>query len=258
MKLQIKGETALMKKTLVIMTTIALSAVLAAPAKASIADDFRNNLTKDAMEPFAADFGGLIGLSDFHTGSAVGFPGFDVGVTVNGQFSPGKGDTILESASIKTFAVPMVQATIGLPFDFEACVRGVGYSGNTLIGGGLRYGVMKHTLAKFLPDIMAGIFYDKFKNDSLDLNHLSASVSATFDLPFVKPFIGIGIDRTKLTAQVPSSWGLPVAAGDSVTVTKPRLSAGVNITPFPLTYIYGGYCWLHGNNGFTAGLGARF
>lgn len=244
-----------MRKILAVFT---LMAALAAPAMAGIADDFKNNLTKDAMEPFAADFGGLIGMSDFHTGTAVGFPGFDVGLSVAGQFTPSKGNTILETASVKTFALPMIQATIGLPLDLEATVRGIGYSGNTLIGGGLRYGLMKHTVAKFLPDVMVGVFYDKFKNDALDLNHFSASVSASFNIPVVKPFIGIGLDSTKLTAQVPSSWGSPVAVGDSVSVTKPRLNVGVNITPFPLTYIYGGYAWLHGNSGFTAGAGARF
>ena len=247
-----------MKKTVLIAAAFALSALLSGPAKAGIADDFTKNLTKSAMEPFAADIGGLIGQTDFHTGRTVGFPGFDVGAAVNGQFAPSKGNTILETAAVKTFAVPMIQGTIGLPFGFEACVRGIGYSGNTLIGGGLRYSIMRNTVAKFLPDISAGVFYDKFKNDAFDLNHYSGSVIASFDIPVVKPYIGVGFDTTKLTAQVPSTSGLPVAVGDSVTVTKPRMSVGINITPFPLTYVYGAYSWLHVSNGFSAGLGARF
>jgi len=209
------------------------------------------------MKPMARDLGGLIGMTDFHTGRTTGFPGFDVGVAVNGQFSPRSDNTILKSAGVRAFAMPMVQASVGLPYDLEVCVRGTGYAGNALVGGGVRYSLIRPDLAKFIPDLSVGVFYDSFTNDSFKMRHMSGSLIASFDLPLVKPYIGVGIDNTKLETKV-SAADATVLAGDSVTDTSPRVSLGVNITPFPLTYVYGGYTWLNGSNGFQTGLGVRF
>jgi hypothetical protein len=245
-----------MKKLLLAVCFLPFAAGIAA---AGDFDNFNNYASQAYLKPFAKDLGGLLGAMDFNSGRSLGFPGFDVNASAVIQAEPSSDNAILNLADVDAFGVAMLQASVGLPLtDLDVAVRGVSYGGLSIMGAGLRYGVFKSGLAtKFIPDISLGAFYDVIDFDYFKGSHMSFDVAASFDLPIIKPYAVAGIDRTTVEAQGLTGLNASVNGVDA-TVTKPRYTLGVKLSPLPLVYIYGAYNILHGENGYTAGLGVRF
>ncbi|KAF0125216.1 MAG: hypothetical protein FD189_1811 [Elusimicrobia bacterium] len=244
-----------MKKLILALCFLPFSAGMAA---AGDFDNFNNNASQTLLKPFAKDLGGLLGAMDFNSGRSLGFPGFDVNATAVVQSKPSSDNAILNLANVGAFGVAMLQASAGLPLtDLDVAVRGVSYGGLSIMGAGVRYGIFKSGLAtKFIPDISVGAFYDVIDFDYFKGSHLSFSAAASFDLPIIKPYAVVGIDRTTVEAQ--NNTVTPAVNGVDATVTKPRYTLGVRLSPLPLVYVYGAYNILHGEGGYTAGLGVRF
>lgn len=236
------------------LAVLAAVLILNGAAQASPFSDFKTYASQTLLKPFAKDFGGLLGGSDFNSGHAIGFPGFEVGLSAVVQSKPGKANKILRDSDVKAFGFPLLQAAVALPLvgaDFS--LRGMSYSSLSVIGGGLRYPVMKSgTLTKFIPDVSVSAFYDAINYTYFKGTHMSFDVSASLAIPVVKPFVGIGYDRTKIETQ-----DMPLLDA-SATATGTRYTAGLKITPFPLTYVFGAYSVLHGIPGYQAGLGVKF
>lgn len=218
-------------------------------------DEFKDRASSELLKPFARDLGGLLGGADFHSGRSVGFPGFDVGGVGVIQSKPGSDNKIFNDAGVKAFGLPLVQAAIGLPFNVDLAVRGVSAAGISIVGGGLRYGIYKSGLAKFIPDVSVSAFMDKLDHDYFKATHYSMDVSASFDIPVIKPFVGIGFDNTKVEVKQAAN---PLLAGVSATSKDMRYTAGINFSPIPLIYVFGAYSIFHGVPGMQFGMGARF
>ena len=253
-----------MRKLLKMFLFAALAAgVFTCPVQADPFEDFRADIigqtqaqAKGLLTPFTEDFGGLVGGADFNSGRVLGFPGFDVGVAATVQAKPSADNLLLKNAGVKAFGLPLLQASVGLPaIGADLSVRGLSLSGLSVIGGGVRYPLFKSgALTKFFPDVSVAAFYDVINYDYFKGTHMSFDVAASFDLPIVKPFVGIGLDRTTLEIQ-----GVSAALnGVDATISKPRYTLGVRFSPLPLFYIYGAYSSLHGQSGYNGGLGARF
>ncbi len=245
-----------MKKLLI---SIIVLFSLSGSVKADSFDDFKTQIIVDAnglIKPFAADFGGVLGANDISSARNVGFPGFDIGLSLAVQGKPSSENKVLRNAKVDAFGIPMLHAAVGLPITgLDITVRGFSYSGLSIIGGGLSYNIIKSgTLTKFIPDIAVSAFYDSIDYDYFKGSHLSANVSASFDLPIVKPFAGFGIDRTSLEIKNVSS----LVNGIDGSISKARWIIGTRLTIFPLVYIYGAYSSLHGQSAYNGGLGARF
>ncbi|HBB68161.1 MAG: hypothetical protein A2X28_02465 [Elusimicrobia bacterium GWA2_56_46] len=246
-----------MKKFITLFQAV-LAAVLMAEG-AAMADpfsDFKKYAAESYLKPFAKDFGGLIGGADFHTGRTAGFPGFDVGIAGVVQSKPSSANTILKTAGVDAFGLALLQGSVGLPVvDADLTVRGVTYSDLTIVGGGLRYGLLKSgTLTKFIPDVSVSVFYDAINYTYFKGSHMSVDAAASLDIPVVKPFAGIGYDRTKLEVK-----GVGAALdGTTAAVSAPRYTLGLKLVPFPLTYVFAAYSILHGQAGYQAGLGIKF
>lgn len=221
--------------------------------------DFKLYAGKTYLKPFARDFGGLIGGSDFNSGRAVGFPGFDVGVTAVVQSKPAAANKILKNANVKAFGLPLLHASVGLPVvGADIGLRGMSISGLSVMGAGVTYPVFKSgTLTKFIPDVAVSAFYDVINYDYFKGSHMSFDVSASLDFPVIKPFAGIGCDRTKIEAKGLTGATEPVN-GASGAASGERFTLGVKLVPLPLTYVFGAYSILHGIAGYQAGLGVKF
>lgn len=239
-----------------LILSLCLLPLLAAGAKADPFADFKKYAADAYLKPFAQDLGGLIGANDFRSGRSLGFPGFEAGLAATVQAKPSPENTILKSADVKMFGVPMLHAGAALPLiGADVMVRGTGFSGFSVIGGGLRKQVLESgTLTKFIPDVSVAAYYDVINYDYFKGSHMSLDASASFDLPIVKPFIGAGIDRTKLEVQKVSA----ALNGTSATISKPRYTVGVRLSPMPLLYVYGAFSSLHGQHGYSLGAGAKF
>lgn len=237
-----------------------ITGVFAVSAKAGTFSDFNTDIganriaAKALLTPFTEDFGGLIGGADFNSGRALGFPGFDVGIAATVQSKPDTKNTLL--TGVDAFGLPLLQASVGLPaIGADITLRGVSLAGLSVIGGGLRYGVLKSgTLTKFIPDVSVCAFYDVISYDYFKGSHLSFSAAASFDIPVIKPFVGIGLDSTSLEVKGVNA----VVNGVKADAAKLRYTLGVKFSPLPLVYIYGAYSMLHGQTGYQGGLGARF
>lgn len=238
-----------------VMLSVCLLSLLAAGAKANPFSDFKN-ANDSLIKPFAADLGGLIGGSDFNSGRAIGFPGFEAGIDAAIQAKPSQDNRLLRDAKVNAFGLPMVHAGAALPFiGADVMLRGISYSGFSIIGGGLRYPVLKSgTLTKFIPDVSVSAFYDAISYKYFTGTHMSFDAVASFDIPVIKPFAGVGLDRTKVEVQGLS----PLLNGTSGTISKPRYTVGVRLSPLPLLYVYGAYNILHGQTGYSAGAGIKF
>ncbi|MEW5951985.1 MAG: hypothetical protein GX447_06415 [Elusimicrobia bacterium] len=227
--------------------------------KADSFEDFKTQIAADAkglIKPFAADFGGVLGGNDFSSGRALGFPGFDIGISMAVQSKPSSENLVLKNAKVDAFGIPMVNAAVGLPFaGIDVMARGFSYSGLSIVGGGLRYNIFKSgTLTKFMPDLSVSAFYDSINYDYFKGGHMSFNLAASFDFPIIKPFAGIGFDKTNLEVKNVN----PSVNGIDGSISKSRYTLGARLTVMPLIYIYGAYSSLHGQSAYNAGLGARF
>lgn len=240
-----------MKKLILALCILPL---LAAGAKADPFAKFKANVQDAYLKPFAADLGGILGGNDFNSGRAIGFPGFDAGISVTLQAKPSPENRILRLAKVNSFGIPVAHAAAALPgIGADVMLRGIGYSGFSIIGGGLRYPVLKSgTLTMFIPDVSVSAFYDVINYDYFKGSHMSLDAAASFNIPVIKPFAGVGIDRTKL--EVKNVPGISASG----TISKPRYTVGVRFSPLPLLYVYGAYNMLHGQTGYSMGAGAKF
>lgn len=242
-----------------ILPVLLFCLVLSSFVKADPFEDFKTQIVNDAkglIKPFAQDFGGVLGANDFSSGRAVGFPGFDIGLSMSIQSKPSPENRVLRNANVNAFGLPMFNAAVGLPLTgLDVMARGFSYSGLSIVGGGLRYNIFKSgTLTKFMPDLSSCVFYDLIDYEYFKGSHISFNLVASLDFPLIKPFAGIGLDKTSLEIKNVNS----NVNGIDASIAKTRYTAGVRITIIPLVYIYGAYSSLHGMPAYNVGFGARF
>lgn len=240
------------------MTTLRLlllSLLLPASAVGSPWDEVRARGTAANLKPFALDLGGLLGGASFHSGRSLGFPGFDVALLGMTQFKPGKDNTILRGAGVDAFGLPMVQAAVGLPLKFDVIVQGVSGGGAKVYGGGLRWGVLRSGVLLRIPDVTVSVLGNKVIHSHFSAEHLAVNASASWHLPIIHPYAGVGYDVTKVKLGASTTPGL---AGSNATARGARLTGGVDLSPLPFFHLFAAYTLRHGESGADFGLGARF
>ncbi|HAN03737.1 MAG TPA: hypothetical protein DCW72_08670 [Elusimicrobia bacterium] len=245
-----------MKKLII---SLCLLPVLTAGASADSFEDFKTQIALQGealLKPFAMDLGGVIGANDFNSGRTLGFPGFEVGLAATVQAKPSDENRVLRDADVNAFGVPMVHAGVALPaVGADVMARAVSLSGFSIVGGGLRKSIIKSgTLTKFIPDVSVSAWYDVINYDYFKGSHLSFDATASFDIPVIKPYVGVGVDRTTLEIKNVNA----ALNGVDATISKPRYTVGVRLSPLPLLYVYGAYNILHGQAGYSLGAGAKF
>lgn len=219
-------------------------------------DDFKQYFQQSYFKPFVKDFGGIVGANDFSSARTLGFPGFDVGLSLSVQSAPSSENKILKDSDVGKFGVPLIHVSAAIPFaGMDVVLRGFDYSDLKLIGGGLRYNIFKSgIITKFMPDLSAIFYYDSIDFKYFDGNHFSFNLVGSWDLPVIKPFIGAGFDRTKLkTKNIGSGFD-----GISESASALRYTLGLRFCPLPLVYVYGAYSNLHSEDAYNFGLGVKF
>ncbi|MBI4423692.1 MAG: hypothetical protein HY554_08195 [Elusimicrobia bacterium] len=242
-------------KILLALPLLAALAALAAPASATPWGDAHNRATAGNLRAFASDLGGLLGGASFHSGRSLGFPGFDVGVVAMTQFRPAQDNAILRGSGVKGFGLPLVQAEFGLPLRTDVIVHGATGAGAQVAGGGLRFGALRSGMLVRIPDVAVSAFADRLTHDQFTANHYAVNASASWHLPILQPYAGVGYDVTNVELKTSVVPGL---AGSEATAQGVRLTAGVAVTPLPFVYLFGAYSIRHGASGADAGLGVRF
>lgn len=159
------------------------------PAFASMNSDFHDNFRLGALADYNRDVATMMGLADFHTGRGVTFPGFDVGVSVAAV------KTASDNFSSEDYLyAPFITAETQLPlFNLGIALRGTKYDGFQSLGGGVKW----HGSLAFV-NLSAGAFYDRYGTDYYDGDHYSASASASVNILFLTPYVGIGYDYSEM------------------------------------------------------------
>ena len=230
-----------MKKILV---AVAVLLSFALPASASMSSDFHDHFNGTHLSAYNRDIATLLGQADFHTGKAVTFPGFDVGATLTAV------RTSSDNFSGKDyFVAPFITAETQLPvLGLGLAARGTSYDGFQSIGGGVKW---KQSIA--LIHLSGAVFYDRYSTDYYKGNHYSASASASTSLLMFTPYVGIGYDYSELKVK-----DFEPFSGKKSDDGVMRYTAGVNVSPLPLLYLYAAYTYTKYNHGFQGGVGINF
>lgn len=217
---------------------------------------FEQFADRASLKPFARDLGGVLGAATFHGARPLGFSGFDVGVRFGAQVYPSPGNAILRNNGVGAFGLPWVQAEIGLPFRVDGFIRGISYQGLTIAGGGLRYGLYAPSDKPWAPQVLVSGVGHSVVHDAFSASHLGLDLVASMGSPLVAPYVGAGLDRTRLVSR--SSRLDPAINGTVTVTTESRFTAGARLKPYPFTYLSLAGTLAHGQPGAEAALGVRF
>ena len=243
-------------KRIIKLTFLSLSLL---PVSAQAADPFRDfgtAITAEAMKPFARDIGGLMGSGLYHTGRSLGFSGFDIGVRYAMQFEPSKGNTVLQGAGVGSFGIPWLQAEIGMPFRLDGFIRAANFQGLTVSGGGVRWGVTSVNDSVYVPQLMLVAAADTAVHRSFSVTHYSGGLALSWRLETLTPYVGAGLDSTRLEVrEAPAGSEL---VGSHVTVLEPNMTIGVSLRPKHYIYISAAGSYTHSRPLLTISSGIRF
>lgn len=217
---------------------------------------FQEYATQSSVKPFAKDLGGLLGSATYHQGRSLGFSGYDAGGRVGAQFSPEGGNTILRNKGVRTFMLPWIQAEVGMPFRLDGFVRGMSYQGLTIVGGGLRYGLLKISDKPWSPQLLVSGVAHAVVHTYFSASHTGGSLVFSIGTPHFTPYVGGGFDRTVLVVR--SSLADPTLNGDQIVALESRFSGGLQFRPWTFIYINAAYVYMHRHPGLEGGLGIRF
>jgi hypothetical protein len=224
-------------------------------------DEFKNKITgvtaevaKKNLDNLAKDLGPLLGGGSFHRGKVLGIPGFDVGLHV--PYRPISDDNVIvKGAGLDNVLLPVVQAEIGLPAKFDLLVRYAGYQDSSVVGAGLRYGIIKDSLpgipALSVQSVYNGLTVDTGVN-KLKATTITTAVVTSINFAVVEPYLGLSYDMTSVEPD--STFGV----GEKGAYSGARVDAGINLQLLPLTYIQIGASSAAGLVGYTFGLGIKF
>ena len=228
-----------MKKIIALFAFVCFFCV---PAFAGMNSDFKENFDIAGFSQYNHDISTLIGMADFHTGQGATFPGVDIGATLSAVRTADD-----NFADDEYFYAPFITAETQLPIlGIGIAARGTSYNDFESLGGGLKWTGNVSTI-----HLSAGLFYDRFKTDYYDGDHVSASASASLDLVVLTPYIGIGYDYSEMETK-------HFLTNHKTDDDAVRYTAGVNIHPFPFVYLYGAYTYTKNSQGIQGGVGIHF
>lgn len=227
-----------------ILSALFCLCALTLPAFADMGSDFKDHFNLSALADYNRDISSMIGLADFHTGKGVNFPGFDIGASVSAVKT-----SSANFSGEDYFYAPFITAETQIPvLGIGVAARGTSYDGFKSVGGGLKW---HGSLA--LVNLSAAAFYDRYKTDYYDGDHYSASASASVNVLFLTPYVGVGYDYSTLKVK-----NMGTLSGEKTDDGAVRYTAGVNFHPLPLFYVYGAYTYTKYNHGFQGGVGVSF
>ncbi len=211
-----------MKKIILFLSLI--SCAFALNAKELRFDDFSTYATAQNVRHFAKDVSGLLGSSSYTTGRILGWGGFQLSAHNVYMFRPNKKDTAFGTDSAGKF-MPLIQGEIGLPFRLDGFIRATSWDGLTIAGGGLKWGITKPTEILYSFQPMLVIMAQNGVHRDFSVTQYSASLALSFKTPYVVPYIGGGVDYSKLTVEGADDSSL---IGRREFVTTPKAVVGLN------------------------------
>lgn len=230
---------------------------------------------EDAVGAALKFFGSVVGGGFFHTADLHSAGGFDVGIRGVIANVPEDFKTLPVFSEQDFVGLAFLHGSVGLPGNFELFGRffyfplGDGQDvsltppradsrgGVTLIGGGLKYGLVQ---LPGLPKVLVmGAYHALLVPSEFDfgtVGTLSLKAVASYSLPILTVYLGGGIDFTRLELDADLPF-FPDLAGESFTENQPHFTVGAKVTPFPLLHVNGSYTFSEFKS-FDLGIGVSF
>ncbi|MCL1901644.1 MAG: hypothetical protein FWG57_07980 [Endomicrobia bacterium] len=168
----------------------------------------KNKISKpqaqEYLDALAGDVGQAISGGSYGIGESIGFFGIYAGLNLSIRQVSG-GNKIVDKAGYNYLMYPVFQFEFGLPYGLDAIIRGTHFYNSTVLGGGLRWEVLKgHDL--IIPAISVQSVYNHVQvNDNGNkFNAWNLKTSGMFyfnEIPIVKPYMFVSFDTTDLKAK---------------------------------------------------------
>jgi len=217
-------------------------------------------------------FGTVVGGGLYHTADLHSVAGVDVGLRGVVANVPEEFKDLPVFADEDYVGLAFLHGSVGLPGNFEllgrffyfplgaeadgSINRADSRGGVTLIGGGLKYGLLS---GLGLPSItLIGAYHALMVPSEFDFGTVGTATLkavASYSIPLFTVYVGGGFDHSRLSLDD----DLPFSdlAGESFNETIPTGTLGVQVRPFPLVYVNGSYT-VSEFKAFDLGVGISF
>ncbi len=205
-----------------------------------------DSLAKHYLNNLASDMGAVMTGGNYGVSVGLGLLKFSASAKLN---TVNVDNEIMRAEGTNLLIVPMINASLGLPYDFELLAK-YGYCyGTNIYGGGLRYKVYDSDIF-FIPSVtVQGVYTLANVSDSgnkLNANNLALGATATFPVPFVTPYVCVGWDQTKVedkssihSGMTGSADGMGYGFGVAISILVVNGNIGVHYTDGVPSYTFG-------------------
>lgn len=168
---------------------------------AAFCGDYSNfpAITSKSAKAFAGDLGGIMGGSISYTSRSLGFSGFDLGYRTSYQLKPSNKNTFMPGE--RAFGINYIQAELGMPYRIDAFIRSGFGDRLAVVGGGIKYGLWKIKDGLYQMNGMLVIDSHMANNMNFYAIQYGASTIFSMNCGFIRPFIVMGFDSTRLKVQ---------------------------------------------------------
>jgi hypothetical protein len=190
----------------------------------------------------------------YHTAETHGVLGLDISGCVIVFPIPGGESAIVDTSDVPgEFIVPFLQASVGLPLDFEVMLRLSGFpfqdENLSLFGIGAKKNLKPYVPIPGFPDLSLMVAYQKFEaGDEISSKHFSFGVIVSKDFVLITPYAGWGYDKTTMNFNYtylepdlfPPFYN-EVPVDKDIDAETNRFVLGANMSPFPFMKVFADY-----------------
>lgn len=239
-----------MKKILSVCAVLCFAStiVLAGPFSKfnEVLDGVSDEQAQKYLNNLSSDLGNIMTGGSFSASAALGVSGIDVHLKINyNKIS----NEIMEAEGINELYVPMLTGGIKLSDQLDVLAKYGYLQDANIYGGGLRL-LLFEGRDFVIPSISVHGMYTLIKADDgenkLDGNNLGLGAVATFNLPIVTPYVGIGWDKTKISPKSSNKQNLEGSyegfgyyAGVSVSAIIINGTVGISVYDGYVSYTFG-------------------
>lgn len=239
-----------MKKILMLVSVLCFAStiVLAGPfgKMNEVLDNATDEQAQNYLDNLASDLGNIMTGGSFSASAALGVSGIDVHLKINYNKITNE---IMEAEMINELYVPMLTGGIRLSEQLDILAKYGYVEDANIYGGGLRCLVFEGR-DLVIPSISIHGMYTIMKvddgNNKLDGNNLGLGAVATFNLPVVTPYVGLGWDKTIAKPKSSNKEGLEGSyegfgyyAGVSVSAIVINGTVGISVYDGYVSYTFG-------------------
>ncbi len=189
------------------------------------------------LDNLATDLGSVMTGGSFGVSGSLGLARLKLNVKLT---NTNVSNEIMDAEGTSVLYMPVFQAEFGLPYDIDIIGRYAYFYDSNLYGLGARYTVYDSSVL-VIPSVSVQGIYSILKTSAgenkLDTDNIALGAVATFNVPIVTPYVGIGWDTTNLKPKSSDKQDLTGSASAmgysaGVAVSFAMINGNVGITVY--------------------------